>query len=380
MLVLDAGAAEVRAGLAGSHHPAHVFPSVVGASHAGSSPLVGADAEQQASASSSAELRRPMVHGWVEDWDGMERLWHHAFELATGDQPKRPALLAQDLTTSLAAQRKVAEFFFETMGCPAISEASHAVLSLYASGRTTGVVLECGESLTQAVTVYEGFALSSSRECRSKVAGRDVTDYIGVLLRRSGNELQGMNVPRVLRDIKHKLCHILHERGEDEAASKQFSSSSFDLPDGTKLTLGGALSTLRWRAPDVLFRPNAVGSESPGAAELLSAAIGQCEVELRAALFGSIVLSGGSTLLEGFGERTLSELKQGYGDSTKIRISAPPDRAHSPWIGGSIVASLSSFDSLCITKEQYKEYGPTALNGPLDAKGGTLVRRLAPSA
>ena len=75
--------------------------------------------------------------------------------------------------------------FFETFNVPALFLSMQAVLSLYATGRTTGVVLDAGDEVTHAVPIYEGFAMPHSI-MRVDIAGRDVTRYLRLLLRKEG--------------------------------------------------------------------------------------------------------------------------------------------------------------------------------------------------
>ena len=102
-------------------------------------------------------------------------------------------------------------------------------------------------------------------------------------------------------------------------------------------------------------------------------------MDLRKTLFSQIVLSGGSTLFPGFGDRLLNEVrKKAPKDSkyqryfisrttndfktVKIRISAPPGRKFSTWTGGSILASLASFKTMWISKSEYEEYGASRVD------------------
>jgi centractin len=102
------------------------------------------------------------------------------------------------------------------------------------------------------------------------------------------------------------------------------------------------MGTERFRAPEVLFSPHLIGSESRGAHQLVIDSINRVDLDLRKALYGNIVLSGGSTLTKGFGDRLLQEIKKSAYRDVKIKIYAPPERKYSTWIGGSILASLSS--------------------------------------
>lgn len=76
----------------------------------------------------------------------------------------------------------------------------------------------------------------------------------------------------------------------------------------------------RFRAPEVLFRPDLLGEECEGIHEVLTYSIQKSDLDLRKMLYQNIVLSGGSTLFKGFGDRLLSELKKCLPKDTKIRV------------------------------------------------------------
>jgi centractin len=99
----------------------------------------------------------------------------------------------------------------------------------------------------------------------------------------------------------------------------------------------------RFRAPEILFNPELIGLEYPGIHQMVVDAIGRADLDLRSSLFGNIVLSGGATLTKGFGDRLLSELQRLAVKDMRIKIFAPPERKYSTWIGGSILAGLSTF-------------------------------------
>jgi centractin len=89
----------------------------------------------------------------------------------------------------------------------------------------------------------------------------------------------------------------------------------------------------RFRAPEVLFQPHLIGEESEGIHNILGYSIQKSDVDLRKDFYSSIVLSGGSTLFKGFGDRLLAEMKKITPPAVKIRISAPQDRLYSTWMG-----------------------------------------------
>jgi centractin len=251
---------------------------------------------------------------------------------------------------------KIAEIFFETFRAPALFLAPPAVLSLYASGRTTGVVLDVGEGVTHAIPVYEGFALPHS-VTRSDIAGRDVTRQMQLLLRRSGLSFTTTAELDLVKRMKEESCYLTRTSIVDDSAEKD-SRTPYTLPDGQTFNL----SSERYQAPNVLFDPSLIGSEASGVADVLIDSIMKSDIDLRSTLFSQIVLSGGSTLTPGFGDRLLHELRSRSPAHTKIRISAPPDRINSTFVGGSILASLATFKSMWVSRADYEEHGSAILH------------------
>jgi len=159
-----------------------------------------------------------------------------------------------------------------------------------------------------------------------------------------------------VRELKEEACYVAFNPSKEEATQETSVASgkhAYKLPDGTSLSL----SRERFRAPEILFQPSLIGLEYPGVHETVYNAIQKCDLDLRKDLYQQIVLSGGSTLHRGFGERLLAELRRLVPRECKLKISAPPDRHLSTWQGGSVMASLASFKSMWITKQQYEEEG-----------------------
>jgi centractin len=143
----------------------------------------------------------------------------------------------------------------------------------------------------------------------------------------------------------------------DSDAEKD-SKTLYQLPDGQTVTL----SSERYQAPNVLFDPSLVGSEEPGAADVLVNSIMKSDMDLRSKLFSQIVVAGGSTLTPGFGDRLLHEVRARSPGHTRIRISAPPDRTSSCYVGGSILASLATFRNMWVSREEYEEQGSSVMH------------------
>lgn len=102
----------------------------------------------------------------------------------------------------------------------------------------------------------------------------------------------------------------------------------------------------RFRCPEVLFQPSLIGMEAAGIHETTYNSIMKCDVDIRKDLYGNIVLSGGSTMFPGIADRMSKEITALAPSSMKIKVVAPPERKYSVWIGGSILASLSTFQQV----------------------------------
>jgi actin len=244
---------------------------------------------------------------------------------------------------------------FETFNVPCLYVAIQAVLSLYSAGRTTGIVCDSGDGVTHTVPIYEGFSIPHAVN-RIQLAGRDLTHFLAKLLTERGYSFTSSAEMEIVRDIKEKLCFVAIDY--DAAYKQSFDSSTFEknyeLPDGKVITIGSE----RFRAPEYLFKPLEMnGRELDSIQDLTYNSIQECDVDVRRDLYQNIILSGGTTMYEGIGERLLKEIENRAPKSITVKVIASPDRRYAVWRGGSTLTSLSTFASMWITKEDYDEHG-----------------------
>lgn len=371
-IVVDLGSSSIKAGFAGEDKPSIVVRSVVGrpkhprvmaggALHE-SNYFVGPKAIEHRGALS---LTQVVSHGSVTSWSDLELLWNSLFDNSQpsylqAKQSEHPLLLAEPTLTPRAQRERVAQMLFEQIHVPALYISPSSPLSLYATGRTTGLVLDSGEGVTHATPIYEGFVVPHAT-LRSEFGGRDVTEWLSLLMRKAGTTLNCAAELETVKDVKESTCFISQHPNIDETSVTEgrFSSAEYRLPDGQRISVGAE----RFRAPEILFRPSLAGLECRGVGDLVASSIQRTDLDLRTSLYSSIVLTGGSTLTRGFGARLLSEMRKlSPSSDVKLRIWAPTDRQMLTWVGGSILASLGTFKNLWITKEQYEEEGSRCLH------------------
>ncbi|KAK6832456.1 hypothetical protein RU639_004054 [Aspergillus parasiticus] len=287
--------------------------TIVGHEGFGNNSYVGDDAIANAEMIS---FTNPIERGLITNWDDMEKIWSHAFASGLQVAPKEhPVLLTEHPLNPKSNREKTTQIMFETFQVPAYSIGIDAVFALYASGRTTGLSVDCGHGSTNFVPVYEGSPLPHSI-LQLDVGGDEITRYLMNTL--GGNS----SSPNLFQDMKEKHCYVALDF---EQESNHNIKHSYELPDGQIIEIGAEI----FRAPEVLFQPMMIGLEQSGIHEMAFNSIFKGDLEIR------------GTYME-----------------MLFCLEALQCCPNSTWTGGSMLASLSTFQERWIPKEAYDETGP----------------------
>ncbi|ORC86100.1 actin-like protein [Trypanosoma theileri] len=392
VVILDAGSHRIRAGYADEKGPRLDIPALVGQPRNRGVAMAAGMNEYEIG--EEALVRRgmltvgsPIHDGLVANWDHMEKLWGHVMFSELRVTPESHCFVVpQDVAAPAEQRERILELMMETFHVHSLFLGAAPVLSLYAYGLTTGLVLDSGRDRTVAVPVHEGYALGRHL-ATAPVAGSALTNHLATLLRREGYSLGTPLEMEVLNRAKEDLCYVRQvdfggTENRDGIVSNngdtQLAEEVFYLPDGNAIPLGEH----RYQTTEVLFNFGILGKEyiprshymtelgdvflpsfPMGISWLPFAAINNCHSEMRAALFANIVLAGGNVSFPGTRERIEAEVTQLYREThtseavTPIRVHDVDCRVYSTWLGGSMLARTSMFPHLTVSRQEYEEQG-----------------------
>ena len=299
----------------------------------------------------------PLIH----NWDDAEALMHHCMynelRVAPEEHPVMVILPSSPFTPK-ASKEKLTQIMFETFSVPGFYLGDSSVLSLIGTGRINGLVIDSGFGNTYIVPVYEATPLPDA--CLSTdLAGLYLNERLSRLIhdRTKQNTFTTSSMKCVLEEMKARACYVALDLKSELNSKDRNKEYSYEMPDGSNMVMKDE----RFLAPEIIFQPSLDGFQDVGLPELVCQSIGKCDSDLSYELYQNILLTGSTTLLSGYPERIRREIGM-LRESQPFKVIAPPERGSLSWIGGSILSSLSSFESAWITKDEYDEEGPTIVN------------------
>eukprot|EP00898_Chlorokybus_atmophyticus_P005748 jgi/Chlat1/6174/Chrsp41S09036 len=411
----------VKCGFAGDNFPRAVFPCIVGRPmlrHGEITTQASATKDVQVGKECLAnrhqlEVRYPVSNGIVHNWEDMGHVWDHTFhERLRIDTAECKIMLTDPPLNPAKNRERMVETMLETYRFEAAQVQIQAVLTLYAQGLLTGLVVDSGDGVTHMVAIHtvdvdtdvpvvDGLAFPHVTK-RLNIAGRHTTTHLIDLLLRRGYAFNRSADFETVRQIKEELCYVAadYERELQLARDTTVVLKSYTLPDGRVIQVGPE----RFMAPEALFRPELIGVEGPGLAELVFKCIQEMDLDnrmpvrslsqldlrvhcvplLRSTTYGTftasqsmfqhIILSGGSSMYPGLPTRLEKELKALYlqhvlkGNKEglkklKLGIEDPPRRKHFVFLGASVLADLMKDNpEFWVSRQEWEEHGPKILD------------------
>jgi len=332
----------------------------------------------------------------IDDWDMFEAVVEYAYRShLLADPTLHPLLMSEAPLNTKTKREQLTELMFEKFGIPAFYLCKTAVLAAFANGRPSGLIVDSGATHTSAIPVYDGYCLTQAivkspiggdaltAQCRQFLEDQRIEVIPRYMIaskepvpeRMPAHWTKRANLPEVTKSFH---AYMVKEVIQDfQATVLQASDTPFDSENAEKITslhyefpngYNQDFVTERLQISEGLFDPAYLrGIQSPtlSVANVVSTSINMCDIDVRSALYGGIIITGGNTLLPGFVERLTHDLNAKCPANAKLKVHSAPsssERRFGSWIGGSILASLGSFQQMWISKQEYDESGKSIVD------------------
>ncbi|XP_063587332.1 actin-like protein 6B [Penaeus indicus] len=397
-LVFDPGFSSLRVGYAGEDSPKFDIPSCVGVTEnqETNEKKYFIDTVALHVPRKGCEVSNYMKDGMIEDWDTFEKVLDYSYEKCIKSEPQyHPILFSEAPWNARGKRERLCELLFEKYQVPAFFLVKSAVLAAFANGRSTGLVLDSGATHTSAVPVHDGYVLQHAI-VKSPLGGDFLLNQANSYLVESGVDLippymitdkqvvkegdrpkwtkksnlcevttswHNYMKREVVRDFQQTMLHCSESPYEEDAINS-IPTEPYEFPTGYNMEYG----TERYRITESLFDPSyikGVGSTMLGMSHVVSTSIGLCDIDLRPSLYSGVIVTGGNSLLNGFVERLNRDLSSRTPPNMRFKLisaTGSTERRFGSWIGGSILASLGSFQQMWVSKQEYEESGKSQVD------------------
>ena len=360
-IVIDNGTGYIKAGYSGEDTPKIIIPtvaSIVESQDQGKSRTIycGSDINLRTPETPlSFPIDRGVIKDTEQDWGCMAYIWEHIIKnLMQEEVASANVLITDPILNSRENRQRMAQVFFETLGVNSLGIMPAPVLSLFSIGRSRGLVVDVGCGVTSIVPIFEGFALPHAVH-KIPLGGGDISAYIHQKLLPNLKPNQ-MFVARNIAEEMMVVPLCYQKDAELLSEEKRF----YELPDRKIITVGQDILA---NAAEILFKPSIANFNYRGLPDQIVESILKCDNNLKPDMYGNIVLSGGTTMMKGFHERMENDMKSRleiHVPAGEVRVHADSFRQHAAWIGGSMLASLSTFGQHMVIKKEDWENDPNS--------------------
>ena len=208
-IIIDSGTAFTKAGLSSCDTltPRIIIQSSLEKKHQKN--VTASNAHSRFIHNQDPFLESPFENGIITNWDVMQSLWQHTFDKLNIIPYGYNVVLTEKYFNLASNRSKTMEIMFEKFSLSSLYIGLQSIFSLYASGRTTGLVLNCGNEMTYCVAMNRGFVLSDRNSIQNvSFGGKDLTKYIDGLFSERGYTFTTRAEKKIVADVKEKLCYV----------------------------------------------------------------------------------------------------------------------------------------------------------------------------
>lgn len=364
IIIIDLGTNSIKFGFNTDLFPKYVIPNMIGRVKSNSfSPIknydnyyCGYDALYN---SSSLDLSYPLLDNngkffpKVEYIKDFEKIFYYIFrEKLQIEEMNYNVLLIDSIFTSLKEQEIIVQILFEKFKIYNLHFEPQSVMSLYSTSKSSGLMINSGEMLTEIVPIYEGYIISDCIN-RFPVGGYDLTKKFMEKYNKDFEENNVCNKYYMGQKIKEKFSQIFPSRKdyEDTINKNETNKQEYYLPDGNTIEISNEI----YEIPELIFNPELLNIQGQNLPEIIVDTINKCEISTRKELFNNIILGGGNTCIRGFDQRLKNEINNLK--KKNCGIIALEEREYSAWIGASRISTWGSFDTQWIMRSEYFNRG-----------------------
>ncbi|VEN54096.1 unnamed protein product [Callosobruchus maculatus] len=334
------------------------------------------------------DLHNYMKEGMIENWDLFERILDYSYEkIIQSESQYHPVLFSESPWNQRQKREKLTEIMFEKYKVPAFFLVKNAALAAFANGRATALVIDSGATHTSAVPVLDGYVISNA-VVKSPLGGdylvlraREMLEAAGIDLTPASlisskdvirdkdkprfvkkklsfqptNSWMSYMIKKTVQDFQQTVLQV-SENPYDERQVANIPSVHYEFPTGYHQDFGPE----RFKLAEGLFDHAMLG-----AGYIAATSAGMCDVDIRPALYSSVVVTGGNSLVQGFSDRLSRDLSSRSPGSMRLKMIAANgtvERRFGSWVGGSILASIGTFQQMWVSMQEYQEGGKSQID------------------
>jgi actin len=365
-VVIDNGSSLIKAGFNAENAPRILLPTVVGLLKEDSTNCFFDDSKKYIGRecylnSESLDLKYPLEIEGKPNYSDMEEIWLYLFFNQLKVSPESHNVFLIEPSFSNDKNRKeLAEIMFEKFNIFNIHIEPQGTMALWSTAKSSGLVIESDHLITEVIPIYEKYIISNGIRYSSLAGKRMTEEFEKIVERKLPKYCRVANLKETARQVKESTAELVFDSDYINLSNAKETFVDFTLPDGNIVKIGNE----RYDIPRSIFESEILSSDEKPLHELIKESILSCDINIRKELASNILIGGGNTLIKGFAETLKKKVEQALGKTYEgvVKISSPKERHYAVWTGASVVCSISNFQHIWVSKNDFEEYGIQAFH------------------